>query len=484
MAKAQGKQRKKTAQPLYGDADVNRECDIPDSTPFDAQDGHNAEFRRDYARLVHSPAFRRLQGKTQLFPGTESDFFRNRLTHSMEVAQIAKGIALKLNATPFFIRNPINTDLVELAALAHDLGHPPFGHNGEHALDECMRDHGGFEGNAQTLRILARLEKREINGAQPGERCGLNFTHRSLAAVLKYDAVIPALYSQRLKPKLAKGYYGSEAELVQRIKVSVAPDCADIERFRTIECDIMDIADDIAYSTYDLEDAFKAGFFNPIEILSHVTDTDFLEKVAVKVRAADATLEDVTPEQVGLTLMETFGGVVAEGSADINKSDALGSVRAIIKIFSKSKRIASDGYLRTAFTSELVKEFIGGVTATANEKCPSLSHIAVNRATRLKIEALKHLTFEALTMSPRLRLVEYRGRDIVKAIFLALTNEERAGHMLLPDDWRERYVRLDDDAERKRLVCDFVAGMTDRYAVEFYGRLTSVDSQLSFFKPF
>src|ERR1044072_2799677 len=139
--------------PLYGNRDVARESELRHQSTFDGQDGHNSEFRRDYARLIHSPAFRRLQGKTQLFPGTESDFFRNRLTHSMEVAQIAKGIALNLNSEEFFRDNPLNTDLVELAALAHDLGHPPFGHNGEYALDERMREHGGFEGKAQTLPI-------------------------------------------------------------------------------------------------------------------------------------------------------------------------------------------------------------------------------------------------------------------------------------------------------------------------------------------
>lgn len=118
---------------------------------------YRSAFRRDYARLIHSAAFRRLQGKTQLYPGHESDFFRNRLTHSLEVAQIAKSIALKINeASDFFRANPINVDLVEFAGLAHDLGHPPFGHNGEHALDYCMRDHGGFEGNAQTLRLPDR----------------------------------------------------------------------------------------------------------------------------------------------------------------------------------------------------------------------------------------------------------------------------------------------------------------------------------------
>src|SRR5208283_2954453 len=124
---------------------------------------YRSPWRRDYGRLIHCPSFRRLQGKTQVFPGYESDFYRNRLTHSLEVAQIAKAIAIRLNATSIHFRlknRKIEPDIVEFAGLAHDLGHPPFGHNGEEALDECMHDYGGFEGNAQSLRIVSRLEKK------------------------------------------------------------------------------------------------------------------------------------------------------------------------------------------------------------------------------------------------------------------------------------------------------------------------------------
>src|SRR6476660_4285395 len=120
-----------------------------------------SSYRRDYARLIHSSAFRRLTQKTQLFPGNESDFFRNRLTHSLEVAQIAKSIGQKLNyEVDFFRSNKIKLDLLEFAALAHDIGHPPFGHIGERALDDFMKPVGGFEGNAQTLRIISKLEKK------------------------------------------------------------------------------------------------------------------------------------------------------------------------------------------------------------------------------------------------------------------------------------------------------------------------------------
>jgi dGTPase len=207
---------------LYPEGHAERVVRIPPSP----DEPYRTPWRRDYARLIHSAAFRRLQGKTQLFPGNESDFFRNRLTHSLEVAQIAKSIAIRINNTyDYFKSDNINTDLVETAALGHDLGHPPFGHNGEEALDRCMRRDGGFEGNAQSLRILSKLEKRQTRttsseGDTPipvldgkDNRAGLNLTYRTLAAVLKYDNEIPTP-----REKVAKGYYYTERDLVQIIR--------------------------------------------------------------------------------------------------------------------------------------------------------------------------------------------------------------------------------------------------------------------------
>jgi dGTPase len=144
---------------FYHPGDYGRVVDIADSR---SREAYRSPFRRDYARIVHAPAFRRLQRKLQLFPDEESDFFRNRLTHSVEVAQIAKSIAIRLNhiiGSKDPDCGPIDTDLVEAISLAHDIGHPPFGHTGEAALHKKMRSVGGFEGNAQTLRILTRLEK-------------------------------------------------------------------------------------------------------------------------------------------------------------------------------------------------------------------------------------------------------------------------------------------------------------------------------------
>lgn len=164
-----------------------------------------------------------------------------------------------------------------MAALCHDLGHPPFVHNGEKALDDCMKRFGGFEGNAQTLRILSRLEKRESpTAAMPlkDRRIGLNLTARVLASVLKYDRMIPRVRGK--SATLCKGYYKSERELVNWFKKMVVGQILDTVDFKTVECQIMDLADDIAYSTYDLEDAFKAGFLTPLDIL---TTSDEILKV-------------------------------------------------------------------------------------------------------------------------------------------------------------------------------------------------------------
>ena len=474
-------------RPLYSDQDLERERRIPGESP-EAVDkngkSYRSPYRRDYARVLHSPSFRRLQGKTQLFPGSESDFFRNRLTHSLEVAQIAKSIALRLNCFDEYFSqkgNHIDLDLVETAALAHDLGHPPFGHNGERALDHCMKDKGGFEGNAQSLRILARSEWREHAGPDR-ERIGLNLTYRTLAAVLKYDKCIPV---KRLENKpLVKGYYDSEKELVAKIKTSVlGPNFDKGESFKTVECRIMDLADDIAYSTYDVEDALKAGFISPITMISAMLDDKILKPIKKKLghKERNRTVKYLLKHIMDIWLEPMFNPSSLE--LDVNKIDIRdGTHLAVLAAYlqKKAQMFNENGSVRTSFTSELVNEYVDGVQAVVNKETPALSTVELRPDLKKRVEVLKHLTYALIIQAPSLQTVEYRGYGIVKEIFEALSG--KGGELLLPEDYRRLIDGMTDQLEKDRTICDFVAGMTDRYALEFYGRLHSESAQ-TIFKP-
>lgn len=469
-------------------------------------------FRRDWARLIHSPCFRRLQGKTQLFPSDENDFFRNRLTHSMEVAQIASGIALNFNERKetFFADNPIDIDLVYFAALAHDLGHPPFGHNGERALDRLMVRFGGFEGNAQTLRIISRLEKKETesfpaNSDQPepivdsqDKRLGLNVTFRSLASVLKYDNMIPRIEEDRSeedREKPIKGYYFTEANLVKEIKEKVVGE--QIQDMKTIECGIMDIADDIAYSTYDLEDSLKAGFISPLRILAF--PNAFKQSVVSHVnRKLDKTYGDAGHLQH--LAISDFDRIIVDTFATIfSLSDELAekyinnqpisrnslqefSVIASGQTESASHSLCETGYLRGEFTSKLVNEFMNAVHIDVDDVHPQLSKVYLDIETFKKVELLKTICFDSIINSKNLKMAERRGSDIIEKIFSTLA-DEKEGRKLLPEDWAEVYFGFSADEMRKRTICDFIASMTDKYCVEIYSRIIGLNPP-SIHKPY
>ncbi len=468
---------------MYRDTDKKRLKTFPPKTVESEE--YRTPFRKDYARVIHCPSFRRLQGKTQLYPGSESDFFRNRLTHSLEVAQIAKSIAIRINNT--FIKDSeyqVDTDMCELAGISHDLGHPPFGHQGEAALDECMRDYGGFEGNAQTLRILSRLEKKHIVAEKfkkgKDMRVGLNLTYRSLASILKYDKVIPFAKNQREeddKNKPIKGYYESEKDLVASIKKHVTGD-SDISGFKTIECQIMDIADDIAYSNYDLEDGLKAGFYTPFKIL--FADESVVSKVASKM--SESFGSSFSSSDVRDVLFDIFGKIFVTTSEDsVPKEHFLGlSIKTAELAFGSSNLFATDGHYRTELTSSLVGSFIRAINFELNKDCPALSTVRLDEDMRKKVEVLKTFTFESQIVSSKLRIAEYRGKEIVSTIFKALNTGN--GYQLMPHDHRECFESCPTQM-RQRIICDYIAGMTDRYAIEFYGRLRSEKPE-TIFKPF
>lgn len=467
---------------MYRDSDSHRRTPI---APCQEDEPYRTPWRRDLARIIHSPAFRRQAGKMQLFPSIESDYFRTRLTHALEVAQIAKSIAIRLNNTEEFLQPRcmhIEPTIVEAASLVHDLGHPPFGHQGEEELDRQMRDSGGFEGNAQTLRILSRLEKRERGGVDGSEndaaddRCGLNLTARTLGAILKYDTAIKI--KRKKHEKIAKGYYKSEAGIVSWLKQQIAPD-ANLEKvaFKTIECSIMDVADDIAYATYDIEDAFKAGLLSPIEMMS--ASDEMLERVASKVTGAVG--RRVEAQEVLSEIIFIFHGLfnVNEPEKLVQEKDKRFAAAVIAQ--RASREICENGSARTALTSQLVGEFIRSIQFIPNPNNPGLSSVRMAPDTLVRVEVLKCFAFESLIMSPRLRIVQYRAGEIVGEIFRAITNREKDGHRLMPDDCQAVWNTIDENLQ-KRVACDFIAGMTDRYAIEFYGRLKSERPQ-TLFRP-
>ena len=370
------------------------------------------------------------------------------------------------------------TDLCEFSGLAHDLGHPPFGHQGEEALDECMRDFGGFEGNAQTLRILSKLEKKKEDYTQSISkddiRIGLNLTYRSLASILKYDNQIPKEQKDRSpeqKNKPIKGYYYTEADLVKEIKNNVIGD-SEFQGFKTLECQIMDIADDIAYSTYDLEDGLKAGFYHPSTLLTYPKSV--YEKVAQKV--SKAIDKKFTAQMVIDTLQRIFEDVFSidyrndedwinvslEGSDDeyyaiSEKAINISLLNFINRINTLSHLTAKNGALRREITSKLVNTAIESVELKIDQKNPSQSKVDLSTKVRIGVEVLKNFTYESQILSPRLKVAEYRGKHIVKDIFKALDNDEN-GWMLMPEDYQEIFTECKTPIEKRDVFVTLYQG--------------------------
>ncbi|MEY8765244.1 MULTISPECIES: dGTP triphosphohydrolase [Francisella] len=413
-------------------------------------------FRRDYARVVHSSSFRRLQAKTQIFPSFENDFFRNRLTHSLEVAQIAKSIAVKLNTEHGL---NLDYDLIETAALCHDIGHPPFGHNGEVALNKKMRNFGGFESNAQTLRLISHTAKKDIDQKQT---FGLNLTYRTLAATIKYDQLIPPISDLG---KLTKGYYNEESRLVEDIKHKLLEPygITTTENFKTIECYIMDVADDIAYSTYDVEDALKGGFIDPLSMAS--IDNKLLDKIY---NAMPNDLE-ITKDEIQNILKDIFSDYI-----DFNVDST--------EIYKISKNIANNSLLRTKLTSKLVNSCIQNIELDLNLEVPIISKVYLNNEIRKQVEVLKKYILFKIIKSPKLNVLRYRGREIISEIFDILISST-PDESLLPDDIGAIFYNTHSSHGKARIISDYISSMTDRYIIELYNQFKS-DPSAMIFKPF
>lgn len=470
----------------YKDSDLRREYILEEDEHY-IEEPYRSEWSRDLSRVIHSHAFKRLQGKTQLLPGQATDYFRNRLTHSMEVAQIAKSIAHKLNYDlktdnkDFYIE----PELCEIAALSHDIGRPPLGHLGEAALNMKMKDSGGFEANAQTLRILTKLAKKhyvagtvlDTGLTKDGEdlRIGLNLTYRSLASVLKYDQKIPekSNFDTEDNIKLIKGYYESEEDIVKHIKEHVTGK-SNQKDFKTVECQILDFAGDIAYATYDLNDAFKIGFVEPLDIISlsdHVL-SGIVEKINRNLgeNLSIAEVHDIYHDLFKNLFVPAFSAAGLSLTPEENDELYTASLGASV---AASKKLALNGYYRVNFISNLIGKFIKSVEISKiNEECPALSKISIPREVRLQIEALKNFMYQSQVLHPQVKVVKHRGVEIISYIFDNLSDKKK-GVDLLPLDIRVLYDHSKNEMSRKRIICDYIAAMADDQAVELYKTLTT-----------
>jgi dGTPase len=385
-------------------------------------------FERDRARVVHSASLRRLAAKTQVLGPQADDFVRNRLTHSLEVAQVARDIAHPLGCHP---------DLAETAALAHDLGHPPFGHNGEQVLDRLAAGCGGFEGNAQTLRILTRLEAKSADAE--GRSIGLNLTRATLDACTKY----PWRRGTAAGPSGKFGVYDDDLPAFTWLREGVAGDR------RCLEAQVMDFADDVAYSVHDLEDGIVGGRID----LALLDSPDELSAVWATVR--DWYLPGVDDE----ALVEALARLRAVGVWPGSSYD--GSRRGLATLKN--------------LTSDLIGVFCGHVHAATRERfgdAPLVRHradLVVPEATAHEIAVLKGIAAHYVMRTPERAVIMDRQRELVAELFEALVASDGRA---LDGTFRADHASAADDAARTRVVVDQIASLTDGSAVEWHARLT------------
>jgi dGTPase len=394
-----------------------------------------SDFERDRARVLHSAALRRLAAKTQVVRATSADFPRTRLTHSLECAQIGRELGQEIGCDP---------DLVDAACLAHDIGHSPFGHNGEAALNELAAAIGGFEGNAQTLRLLTRLEPKT-------EGAGLNLTRATLDATLKYPWFG--------EPGMKFGAYAEDAEVFGWIRQG-APD-----RRPCLEAQVMDWADDVAYSVHDMEDGFHAGLIT-FKNLKSQTERAEVSRTAIAYCPGGVTEAELTEILEALLALDIWPASYDGGP---------GTVAALKNL-----------------TSELIGRFCvaaqQATLAAASESAPHpatatpLSHtspvghsftryaadLVVPRRQRLECALLKAITARYVMNRAGVVAAQARERELLTELTYAV---ERGAPQTLDPLLRPSWDAAGTDAARRRVVIDQVASLTDTSAIAWHHRL-------------
>jgi dGTPase len=371
--------------PYAAQDDSTRGRRFPESPPL-----YRSEYQRDRDRIVHSSAFRRLVYKTQVFVNHEGDMYRTRLTHSMEVAQIGRTVALALN---------LNEALTEAICLAHDVGHTPFGHAGQDALNECMREYGGFEHNMQSLRVVDELEERYA--AFPG----LNLTFECREGILKHCSLANA----RLLGDIGLRFINREQP--------------------GLEAQLANLADEIAYNNHDVDDGLRAGLI----------DLQELREVAIFARQLQV-VEQLYPGLAGRRLVN-----------EVVRRMINGIVVDVIE--SSAARIAA------AAPADIDAVRAQGAALVEMSEAVHAEHLELKRFLRDKL--YRHYRVQRMTR---------KARTVVRDLFAAFMDDL----LLLPDEHREVARRFEADqgmSGRARAVSDYVAGMTDRYAISEHDRI-------------
>lgn len=344
--------------------------------------GPRSEFQRDRDRIVHSIAFRRLRGKTQVFVAPDGDHYRVRLTHSIEVAQIGRVIARSLG---------LDEDLTEALCLAHDIGHPPFGHAGEAALEDATRRHGGFDHNAQTLRMLHVLESPYC------DHPGLNLTWDTLEGLAKHN-----------------GPVADPSWALEEIDAAFPLDLAD---WPSAEAQVAAVADDIAYDNHDIDDGLRAGFLRLEELLELDFVADQWRTVEKRFPHAEQErqLRELVRSQIGLMVND----VIEMGGAGLSGMASVSDVRAA-------------GRQSVGFSAGLAQEERG----------------------------LKKFMYDRLYYHPEQLATAEKARDVIARLYAAYDQDPR----LMPGDWQ--MAMPDSEPHRSRHIVDYIAGMTDRFAMQ------------------
>ncbi len=418
-------------------------------------------YERDRTRVIHCPAFRRLQRKTQILGTDEGDFHRTRLTHSLEVSSIGCSLVRRLATNPLnqaFIDLLPDEDLISVICLLHDIGHPPFGHGGEVALNYMMRDHGGFEGNGQTLRLLTKLENSY--GA-----FGLDLTRRALLGILKYpvnrarmvatvmptvrerniqheairvnDWLPPKAYFESELPEVAwlmQGLPETDKTLFQALSKEPEANQHGSSKYRSLDCSIMDIADDVAYGVHDLEDAIQLRLIGRSAL-----DTPHFRSL----------LSQTTLATRPLPLLDALFD-----EAIFVRKQAIGEM---VNYFVTSTQIEVTD---EAFQTGLFKY-----------------NVQLLPEAKALLSALVACIYEHVIDSQESRTFEYGGQTVVLRLFDAISSNPMG---LLNVKNRTLFQAAEDEASARRVICDVIANMTDEYAYRMHERLFGFNTRTIF----